>query len=191
MNRRGFIVSIIGLFASTALLTLIGVGKSKTIRPPGVVDEDKFVSSCIRCGKCVEVCPTGGIKLDYLNFYTLGTPVLEGYCAFYIQLVEPSEEKNVHFKRSRENAELCLRCIDACPTSALKRLPLKKIKISIPKNDKEKCTKCYICVAICPFDAISVDNEGWPSFDLDKCIGCKQCAILCPPRSITHEPYEG
>lgn len=33
------------------------------LRPPGALSEDEFISSCIRCGLCVEACPFNTLKL--------------------------------------------------------------------------------------------------------------------------------
>ncbi|MBM3146894.1 MAG: 4Fe-4S binding protein, partial [Actinobacteria bacterium] len=57
------------------------------LRPPGVTDEDDFLSTCIRCGACVSVCPTSGLQPAGGQAGAAGfwTPVLEprrGYCEY-------------------------------------------------------------------------------------------------------------
>jgi len=44
---------------------------------------------------------------------------------------------------------------------------------------------CNPCVAICPFQAISMDGiNGIPIVDFNKCTGCKQCVSICPGLAI-------
>jgi ferredoxin-type protein NapG len=33
------------------------------LRPPGALDEKRFLAACIKCGQCVQVCPVQAIKL--------------------------------------------------------------------------------------------------------------------------------
>jgi ferredoxin-type protein NapG len=71
------------------------------LRPPGALDEDVFLASCIKCGQCLQVCPPQVIKLAGISQgFGIGTPYIvprEGGCI------------------------LCsgLPCVLACPTGAL------------------------------------------------------------------------
>jgi ferredoxin-type protein NapG len=71
------------------------------LRPPGALDEDIFLASCIKCGQCLQVCPPQVIKLAGIGQgFGIGTPYIiprEGACI------------------------LCsgLPCVLACPTGAL------------------------------------------------------------------------
>ena len=71
------------------------------LRPPGALDEDIFLASCIKCGQCLQVCPPQVIKLAGISQgFGIGTPSItprEGGCI------------------------LCsgLPCVLACPTGAL------------------------------------------------------------------------
>ncbi len=71
------------------------------LRPPGALDEDTFLASCIKCGQCLQVCPPKVVKLAGIGQgFGIGTPYIvprEGGCI------------------------LCsgLPCVLACPTGAL------------------------------------------------------------------------
>jgi ferredoxin-type protein NapG len=71
------------------------------LRPPGALDEDIFLASCIKCGQCLQVCPPQVINLAGISQgFGIGTPYIvprEGGCI------------------------LCsgLPCVLACPTGAL------------------------------------------------------------------------
>ncbi len=73
----------------------------KLLRPPGALDEDLFLASCIKCGQCLQVCPPQILNLAGISQgFGIGTPYLvprEGACI------------------------LCsgLPCVLACPTGAL------------------------------------------------------------------------
>ncbi len=58
------------------------------------------------------------------------------------------------------------------------------MKKSIYKIEKENCTGCKMCADICPFGAISFeeDHEGfwYPKVDEEKCTDCGACAARCP-----------
>ncbi len=71
------------------------------LRPPGALDENLFLASCIKCGQCLQVCPPQVIELDDISQgFGIGSPYIiprEGACI------------------------LCngLPCVLACPTGAL------------------------------------------------------------------------
>jgi ferredoxin-type protein NapG len=73
----------------------------RLLRPPGALEEDIFLASCIKCGQCLQVCPPQVIKLAGISQgFGVGTPYIvprEGGCI------------------------LCsgLPCVLACPTGAL------------------------------------------------------------------------
>ncbi len=48
--------------------------------------------------------------------------------------------------------------------------------------DKNRCKKCYSCIAECPFDLINVDRESFPQLRkaaIKKCIRCGHCMAVC------------
>lgn len=50
----------------------------------------------------------------------------------------------------------------------------------------ELCSRCTVCLSVCPFEAIS-RNEDRIVIDLDKCTVCGICASACPSGAIV--PY--
>ncbi|MCL2485155.1 MAG: EFR1 family ferrodoxin [Endomicrobia bacterium] len=50
------------------------------------------------------------------------------------------------------------------------------------KAVEEKCTKCGLCVSICPVKNISM--KAYPVFDGNKCQLCLRCISYCPEKAI-------
>lgn len=80
----------------------IAKGDHLRLRPPGALEEDEFLASCIKCGQCVQVCPVEAIKLaDIFDGFGIGTPHIDA--------------------RSQACDFSCdgLQCVLACPTGSL------------------------------------------------------------------------
>ncbi len=105
-KRREFLRSLV-YTAGITTVALLGyipiVGAwTKRLRPPGALQEKAFLSSCIKCGQCVQVCPVEAIKLaDLADGFGNGTPYIDS------------------------RAQACdfscdgLQCVLACPTGSL------------------------------------------------------------------------
>jgi len=170
------------------------------IRPPGALKEDKFLSECIRCGLCVEMCPWDTLKLaDLKDGLPFGTP-------FFIPRKIP--------------CYMCtnIPCALACPTGALdlkllqnedSKLNINKAKMGIAVLDPNFCIayeglRCDACYRACPLidKALKLEyahNERTqkhaffkPVVDANFCTGCGMCEQVCvtPKASIFVLPLD-
>ena len=151
------------------------------LRPPGAVQETKFMALCIRCNRCLEVCPYGSIKREGIGL-AMGTPYV-------------FPEKKACY--------LCMACCRLCPTGALdKNLTVsEKAGMGRAKIDKETCYShlfiehdvlpesssskigalCNTCYYVCPLQdkAIVLKDNLFPVVTED-CVGCGICVERCP-----------
>ena len=64
------------------------------------------------------------------------------------------------------------------------------ISVTVPKLievDSDKCFSCGTCVALCPVEAIKINEDLTVEFDKERCLGntCGICVDACPARAIT------
>ena len=171
ISRRTLCLGVGGAVVMLGLGGLKFVGTAPITRPPGGQDEDHLVSACIRCQKCVEICPRHAITPAHVEtgLINLRTPTMdfhEDYCDWCRE----------------ENGGDPL-CVKVCPTQALK-LPegatAENTIIGLAVIDKDQClafrlTGCRFCYDACPYEAIELDENNRPHVVNDNCNGCGAC----------------
>ena len=151
------------------------------LRPPGAGGD--LASACIRCGLCVQVCPAGALRLTDLDAgLNAGLP-------YFVAEDAPC---------TLCEGEPTLRCIEACPTTAL--LPVadaREVNIGEAHICRGACVahhgeECRACWEACPYpdEAIVFDDAGRPSVDTAVCVGCGLCVPACPidPKAVSIRP---
>ena len=137
------------------------------LRPPGARPEPEFLALCIRCDRCVEICPYRSLAPgDLAPLVGAGAP---------------------HIEARAQPCYLCMLCPKACPTGALEPLAdARRVHIGRAVVDPATCYAfqailCRTCVDECPYqgDAIRQDEELRPRV-LDACVGCGICEHRCP-----------
>jgi ferredoxin-type protein NapG len=137
------------------------------LRPPGAVDEDDFAGRCIRCGRCVEVCPYRCVlPLDIRSGVHAGTPLIA---------VQDSP------------CFLCMKCVEVCPTGALQDISYEETRMGLAVVDHHTCvawtgeTLCRTCYSVCPLRDQAIELvEFRPVVNSEVCVGCGICVNACP-----------
>lgn len=201
IDRRSFLKNVAGVgAASTAALTMTGAWRRGSaasseapIRPPGAIPEDDFVSTCIRCMRCVDACPNHAIK---------SVPIPEGQRDAGTPYVKPREQACMLCSRVEGDY---LRCTEVCPSGALQPI-LKRIdqirdnvRMGVAHIDFNLCYSynnytCGTCVHACPLQGVAIKSGLWerPVLNEDACIGCGLCERACIryPQAIRVEVVE-
>jgi len=192
-SRRKF---ILGTARAAGLVALGGLvwsayvdevtANSLILRPPGALKEEDFLSTCIKCGMCVEACPFDTLVLAGPgDNKPLGTP-------FFIPREIP--------------CYMCpdIPCVPVCPTGALDvesvstngELDINKSQMGVAIVDDKNCIafwgiQCDACYRACPLmdEAISLKYEKnertgkhaflKPIVNSDICTGCGLCERAC------------
>ncbi len=190
LSRRRFVVS------SAAGITVLGLHRvtrkdadaaDKAIRPPGAVEENRFLDLCLRCQQCTGVCASTGGCLQPAVMET----GLEGLWTPIARMREGCCEYN------------CNLCGKVCPSGAIEDLPLEekqKLRMGTAYFDKNRCIPhykeedCLVCEEHCPtpdkaikfkLKLIAKDDGSTgvlklPYVDEELCIGCGICEYVCP-----------
>ncbi len=148
-------------------------GQAALRRPPGAVDEARFMEICDGCGECIAACAaeTGVLKAD-----RGGAPVVDfafGHCVF------------------------CGACVRACGTGALTGAEgVEAGEVTFPWHmeiSQERCMEfsgitCRLCESACEERAIRFRpmaghvTRAW--IEAQECSGCGECLPRCPNRAI-------
>jgi len=166
LSRRGFVVAGTGLLVVSFwdIGGLSGVYRNASlIRPPGSLDEDRFLARCIRCGQCMRVCPTNIIQPAVLEsgIQGLWTPAIS-------------------YRLGRSGCQInCIACGQVCPTAAIRPFSLEEklgvgdfsaagpLRLGTAFVDRGRCLPwamdrpCLVCHEVCPVSpkAIFVRTE--------------------------------
>jgi polyferredoxin len=188
LSRRGALGALAtGAVGALLLGTDLNLRQENSwrIRPPGVVGEDEFLSTCIRCSQCMKICPTTALQPAFMEAGLAGmwTPLLVprvGYCDYG-----------------------CTACGQVCPSGAIPLLFLEEKRLKVigkASIDQDRClpwasgVPCIVCEEMCPTpqksitleEAEVIDSNGQsivikrPSVLHNQCIGCGICEYYCP-----------
>jgi polyferredoxin len=155
-GRRAFCLSLAGgVLAAPAVRLAAGgsAGRSREfIRPPGSLDEQRFLERCLKCGQCMRVCPTNVIQPAGFEagIEGLWTPVLNN-------------------RIGSSGCQLnCVACGKICPTSAIRPIEIDEklgrgrfagngpVRIGTAFVDRKRCLPwafdrpCIVCEENCP-----------------------------------------
>ena len=176
MKRRLFLKAVVTAAATISLPMTVKAFKptshSRFLRPPGSLKEDDFLSRCIRCGQCGEVCPNGCIQFMGLE---------NGWASWGTPYISPRDQACI----------LCMKCGDACPTGAIPPIKdelgelLTKVNMGQAVVDETHCLSyqgktCGVCYRACPFPdiALTIGYLEQPTVT-DACVGCGLCERSC------------
>lgn len=157
-----------------------------TLRPPGSRSGAELLDRCVRCGVCMQACPTNVIQPD------LSPETLTGLFAPELVL------------RLGGCDPACTRCGEVCPTGAIAPLSPEEKRawvIGTAIVEADRCLRtpsaggedCRACVEVCPYEAFDPVRAGdlapgqVPRVLADRCTGCGLCELRCPvpPRDGT------
>jgi len=155
ISRRGVLLAGAGLLAAPLWRVGAMAGTNRDpalIRPPGSLDEERFLARCIRCGQCMRACPSNIIQPALLEAGAQGlwTPAV-----------------NYRVGRSGRQPN-CVACGQVCPTAAIRPLSLEEkqgrgdfsaagpIRLGTAFVDRTRCLPwamdrpCIVCQELCP-----------------------------------------
>jgi len=131
--------------------------------------------------------PEGSRLVDQLRLVTdkYGFPI-----EFQPRILRPTESHvdRVYIAGAVSGPKIVQESVEQGSTAALKALSyLNKGEKELPKFvsvvDKEKCSRCGMCVPVCPHGAIRIDEDG-ATVDSAFCQGCGLCIGTCPASAI-------
>ncbi len=146
------------------------------VRPPGSPVHG-FSDACTKCGECVEACPENVITFDPAGFPVFNPS--DNPCTFCGNCARACPTSALDVERLSEwpwratfhsasclsmNGVSCRICQDNCEQNAI-RFTLQTGGRAAPSLDDTACNGCGACQALCPADAINLEDLTSPQME--------------------------
>lgn len=138
---------------------------------PWLKSTQHMLDACTRCGDCVTACPTGVVVKGEGGFPALDFKTAE--CTFCHACTDVCSQPLFDLQKSpwqavvsvqssclNQHGVYCRSCLESCEIRALSVEFLGPGQQRIQLNN-DVCNGCGACVAICPEQAISIQNHVW------------------------------
>ena len=157
------------------------------------------LDKCIRCGYCYELCPL-------FKTFNWESDTPRGKLLLIYGLITGEIKPTQEIVEKIFQCFYCKNCSDNCSagvpitdifTDARADLIEAGFEVegTIVKIDEDLCSVCGICVPLCKYEALSINEEDKDHrkivVDKVECRGCGLCVAACPSGAISHkEGYE-
>lgn len=145
-------------------------GESGPVRPPWTPPETEFSDRCTGCGDCIEACPQSILTKGRAAY-----PIVDfsrGACDFCRACADACPEKLFTGREAAPwsvkarigtdclsaNGIACRICAEWCDARAI-RFRLEVGGRAHPEISDAACTGCGECVAVCPANAIAMEES--------------------------------
>ncbi|MBN1314462.1 MAG: 4Fe-4S binding protein, partial [Anaerolineales bacterium] len=79
----------------------------------------------------------------------------------------------------------CCSCCCGAMSAHRNGIPMLASSGYVARVDDESCAGCGQCVALCQFNAVSLNGAGVAEVVWAECMGCGVCVHNCPQEAIT------
>jgi NAD-dependent dihydropyrimidine dehydrogenase PreA subunit len=202
VSRRGFIEA-----SAAGVLCAAGVSEwsdsSEVLRPPGSVDEKRFLQLCVRCGKCMKVCPgpvlhPAGLETGINALWTpVAVPTWAGchqecnFCghvcptgAILPLAIEAKKQTSMGLAiidtqtcRPYAGEEDCQLCYEECQAAGYEAIEMREIELDVGDIPEG---------VMSPMDMEAASSILAPFVDAGKCVGCGLCEYRCNAYWVKH-----
>ncbi len=153
------------------------------------------LDKCIRCGYCYELCPL-------FKTFNWESDTPRGKLLLIYGLITGEIKPTQEIVEKIFQCFYCKNCSDNCSagvpitdifTDARADLIEAGFEVegTIVKIDEDLCSVCGICVPLCKYEALSINEEDKDHrkivVDKVECRGCGLCVAACPSGTISHE----
>jgi polyferredoxin len=208
VSRRAFVAAALGGAAAAAGLRGARPRQAALLRPPGAIEESRFLSLCVRCGECMKVCPgpvlhPAGLEGGLEALWTpVAVPSVAGChqdCHFCTQVcptgaIRPltlAEKRRAVMGLAVVNTSACLPhagrrdcrlCFDACERAGYRAIRMGTIRLEVGDIPEG---------AVSDADREAMGRIEAPFVDAEVCTGCGQCENRCHKAYVEREGVLG
>ena len=124
---------------------------------------------CLGEGDCVVVCDFDAIHMDPATDLPV---VIDDKCTACGACVEACPRDIIELrKKNKKDRKIYVSCIN------------EEKGVVAKKNCSVACIGCSKCFKVCPYEAITMNNN-LAFIDSDKCKLCRKCVVECPTSAI-------
>jgi len=124
---------------------------------------------CLGLGDCVVVCKFDAIHMDPLTDLPV---VIDDKCTACGACVEACPRNIIELRtKNKKDRKIFVSCINEEKGAVAK------------KNCSVACIGCSKCFKVCPYEAITMENN-LAFIDSEKCKLCRKCVVECPTSAI-------
>jgi NAD-dependent dihydropyrimidine dehydrogenase PreA subunit len=195
ISRRQALLAGLGGGGAALLMRFMAPVTGQAVRPPGSVDEERFLDLCIRCEQCLQVCPgpvlqAAGVEHGLEALWTPQAVFTHAGChqdcnfctqvcpTGAIQPLTLGEKRHTRLGWAVIDASClphrgerdCRLCVDECNAAGYRAIEMRPVKLAVGQAPEGTFS---------PSELEAMSRIEAPFVNKEACVGCGLCEYRC------------